>query len=455
MSGPGAAYPSPSHARPAFDPVLPPRVPPTAIDEAVARHRGDLDAFFAELDARGGVFVVDGPDADTATVHLAHPMTDQGTEVFLLVDTITHLLRDRLEHFALTPREVDGTTLLAAAFVLPRALRATTALLVETGRHPDLTRDRDRWRAVYGRTRALGDRAETVRDSAGGLASVLALPGASPAPWIDAESTGALVPRASAAGRRPRASRVHRGVIDSAALGMPVRVWAAVPHPAHGEIDAVVVVADGDHWDGGYPLRAGLERLHDAGACAPTLALFFAPFPTVDAPSARAEVLGMNPRLPDFLADELLPWAASFAPVPTDPARRAIGGASLGGLAAADVVRRAPEAFGAAIVQSGSFWWPGPDGSPGEQLRRWQEDGPALADRVRIFQEVGDQEAHLLEDNRAFHDLVRGLGVPIRYREYTGGHDFACWRIGLLDAVADLFPPADITARPARQGVPA
>lgn len=425
---------------PAFMPDLPERVRPITIESALALHDGNLDAFFNDLNVRGGVLVSSGPDDETVVVHFAYPLTDARAEVFVLIDTITHMHRDQLEHFGLSPLSAHGVDVLAAAFVLPRALRATTSLLVETDRAADLTTDRAQWRAVYSRTRELSTRAEIVRDDSGGRASVLALPGAAPAPWTGPEATGSPIADAGVTHRYPRASRVHQHVIDSAALGQPMRVWAAVPHPAHGEPSAVIAIADGARWSSDYAIRGGLERLHDDGACSPTLALFFSP----EDPARRAEVLGMNPALSAFLLDELLPWASTFTRVVADPARRAIAGASLGGLAAADVVRRRPDAFGNAVVQSGSFWWPGPDSaeSPGEQLRLWRAADPSPAGRVRVFQEVGDQEGHLRDDNRAFRDLLHELGVEATYREYAGGHDYACWRVGTLDAIAALFPAA-------------
>lgn len=441
--------PGPSAARPIFVPALPPRVSPAAAAAALLRHVGDVEGFFAELDARGGAFVTDDPVSGTSTVCVAHPVMPAGTEVFVLVDTLTHVHRDRLEHFRLEPLAAHGTEVLAIALVLPRALRATVSLLVETGRTPALVADRTAWRAAYGRTRALSDTAEVVRDGAG-RANVLALPAAPPTPWPTREITGAL-PSPAQATRRPRAPGVHEHRIDSEVLGLPMRVRAVVPHPTFGKATAVVVVLDGERWTHDYPVLDGLTHLHEDGACGPTLALLVAP----EDPGRRAELLGMNPDLPKFLVDELLPWAASLTTTPADPARRAIAGVSLGGLAAADVVRRAPDAFGNAIVQSGSFWWPGADGTEGEQLRLWGAEGPALAGRVRVFHEVGALEGLLLADNLAFRDVAEASGVRIVSREVTGGHDHAIWRVGLLDGIAHLFPSVRPAGRPASRGVPA
>ncbi|QIK83679.1 esterase family protein [Sanguibacter sp. HDW7] len=426
--------PGSSAPRATFVPALPPRVSPTAAVASLAGHSGDVEAFFAELAARGGAFVSDDPPSGTATVCVAHPVMPAGTEVFALVDTLTHVHRDRLEHFRLEPLAAHGAEVLAIALVLPRALRATVSLLVETGRTPSLVTDRSAWRAAYERTRALAGTTEVVRDGAG-RANVHALPGAPPTPWPAREVTGAVLSPTRAT-RRPRAPGVHEHRFFSEVLGLQMRVRAVVPHPTFGEATAVVVVLDGERWTLDYPILDGLAHLHEDGACGPTLALHVAP----EDPGRRAELLGMNAGLPRFLVDELLPWGASLTTTPTDPARRAIAGVSLGGLAAADVVRRAPDAFGNAIVQSGSFWWPGADGTEGEQLRLWHAEGPALAGRVRIFHEVGALEGLLLADNLAFRDVAAASGVQIVSREVTGGHDHAIWRVGLLDGIAHLFP---------------
>lgn len=447
-------------SEPEFLPPLPQRVSLDAARAALERLGAEESGFFAELEARGGVLVEKSERSGYHEVTFAHPVGRATESVIVLIGTISHMLRDRLDHFVLERLRVGDTEIHAAAFALPSALRATVSLLVQPVLDLSIAKDRESWRTAYARTRALSRRVEVVRTSLGGEGSVLALPGAPANPWGPPEATGALArseglepqrapriwgSRGELAGEDPgegsgpaRQSTVHRGVIHSNALGLSVAVWAAVPHASFGEPEGVMMLADGDCLEREYPMLAPIEGLHASGLIAPTLALFFAPRD----PARRESVLGMNPALPVFIEKELLPWANRFVRVPTEPTQRVIGGASLGGLAAADVVRRAPGLVANAVVQSGSFWWPADDPDLEEelQLRLWERDGGALAGRVRLFHEVGDMEGHLLGVNREFRDLVVDNGIEASYREFVGGHDFANWRLGLLDAMLHFLP---------------
>ncbi|AWT27442.1 Enterochelin esterase [Corynebacterium provencense] len=420
---------------PDFLPPLPPRVHPTAVFDGI-RDTGGVNGFFADLESRGGILVRDDPGSDTATVAFARRVRHPDESVVVLFDTITHMLRDRLDHFTLARYRVDGTEVHAGAFVLPRGLRATTSLLVERDLDPAIARDRGSWHAVYARTTALSGATEVLTTLEGGQANCLVLPGAPTSPFLPPQSTGE---RSTVGVTGTAPGTLTSEVIDSRALGRPMRLHAAFPPVDAGPVTAAVIVADGDRLVREFPFPGALRRAERAGFCAPTAALLFTP---VD-PEARGEVLGCHPGLPGFLEHELLPWARRHGPVPGDPRRLAVAGASLGGLAAADVVRQIPDAVGNAVVQSGSFWWPGPDGREGLPLRQWDRDGAELVGRVRVVQEVGTLEGHLRSHNRAFRDILRASGVDVTYREYVGGHDYSCWRVGLLDAIGHLFPGVD------------
>jgi hypothetical protein len=108
---------------------------------------------------------------------------------------------------------------------------------------------------------------------------------------------------------------------------------------------------------------------------------------SVDEPTRWAEMT-CRPAYAAFLADELLPWAATRLPLTDDPARTVVAGQSLGGLTAAHAALSAPHRFGNALVQSGSFWWP--DGPDTEWLTREIARIPRLPVRFRLS--YGEQE---------------------------------------------------------------
>ncbi len=116
-----------------------------------------------------------------------------------------------------------------------------------------------------------------------------------------------------------------------------------------------------------------------------------------------------------------------------------IAGQSLGALAALSAALEAPGRFGLALSQSGAFWWPGEDegelgGAALEELYAVRERVP-----VRLFVEAGSNERRLLDRNRDLRSTLVERGYEVTYREYRGGHDYACWRGGLADGLVALL----------------
>lgn len=422
---------------PPFLPPIPRRLPPSRVLDALALG-ADAETVLAEAARVGGAWIDPDPDApDHRIVTVVRRFEHEDESAVLLIDTVTHLHRADLSPFVLDRVEHDGIRLHAGAFSLPATLRATVALLVERPLDPELGATRERWRPVYDRTESLPGGGEVCVTAGGGRSTILSLPDALPQRFVHADSPEDPAP----------AGTLHRGRLDSQVLGFPLDVWCHLPAGAaeHG-VAGVAILSDGDRLTAEVPLLPALDRAAAHGALAPTATVLYA---TVD-PADRPRALGMNPALADFLTDELLPWAGTFATLPTDPARRVVGGASLGGLAAADLVRRAPHVARNAIVQSGSFWWPDSAGgaAPGEQLELWRDGGSAAG--IRIFQEVGEFEGHLLGLNREFRVLAEAAGAEVQYREYCGGHDFACWRVGLVDGLVALLG-GEASGAPARR----
>lgn len=435
---------------PEFLPPVPERLPPRVVEALLAD--GGQPALTRALERAGGYLVEDGPSPETCTVVLSRPVTAERQSAVAVIDTITHMHSGNLAPFVLERLDVNGVSVHAAAFVLPRGLRASTGLLVVQDLDVRVGEDRAAWRALQRRSEPLTTAAEVLSVN-GARSSVLSLPGALPQPFIEA-TVGAKVPTPADPGEDLHQHRMH-----SVVLGMDIDCWCHSPHaPSRATTRAasgtpctsgasrshrdapenLLILLDGDTMIWRAPVLPALERACAVGALPPTATVLFAPADRAE----RANLLGMNPRLPDFIADELLPWASRLSPLPADPVRRAIAGASLGGLAAADVVRRAPKLVANAIVQSGSFWWPASarDGPEHLQLRLWEEHRPGPLP-VRLFQEVGSLEGHLRADNRRFRDIVRARGFDLAYREYCGGHDYACWRGGVVDGLLHLFGP--------------
>jgi|GEM_PF-3036194 len=415
--------PFPPAMEPDFLPPLPPRVYPAQAHSLLSRGQGAAPLFKA-LAASGGYLLEDGPGPDSCTVTFGRSATGNDETVVAMIDTITHMRREDLSPFALEQVVSDDAVVHIGAFVLPRTLRTSVGLLVGKNLDLQLGRDREAWIKASRSTEPLPFSREVLNVN-GALSTVVSLPDALPQPFLEDD-----LPEG-------RPGTLHSGQLVSDILGINIDVWCYAPNTCYGQVRNLLIATDADKLVKGASILGGLDRAHEARAFAPTLLLGFAS----SNPQLRSDLLGMNPSLGEFINSELLPWATSLSiPVP-DRSRRVISGASLGGLAAADIVRTHPYLVSKAIVQSGSFWWPmDEDGQTGdEELRLWEAVDVDSTPAVSFFHEVGTLEGHLLGCNQKFRDIVRRHGIEIRYREYTGGHGYACWRGGLFDGLVHFF----------------
>lgn len=253
-----------------------------------------------------------------------------------------------------------------------------------------------------------------------GSASVLSLPGALAQPW-------------HAPNGAPTGDISHHELGTSS-------IWVYTPP---GQADAknsyaLAVLFDGKVWQD-IEISPTFDNLHAAAAIPPTVVVGIEEIQGLP----RNEALTRPGVLLPFLLDELLPFLREHRPVTGDPGRTVLAGQSLGGLAAVHVGMQAPDRFGLILTQSGSFWRAAT--SPEEIDSLDLLDAYAGGDRLplRFFQEAGSLERRLLTKNRILHGVLLDRGYPVTYREYEGGHDYACWRGGLADGLVDLLgsPP--------------
>jgi enterochelin esterase family protein len=153
--------------------------------------------------------------------------------------------------------------------------------------------------------------------------------------------------------------------------------------------------------------------------------------PSLDV-STRVAELTCNPGFLSFLLDDVFAEVARRWTITSDPCRVVVAGQSRGGLSALYAACARPDRVANVVAQSGSFWWPN-DPVDAEWLtaRLRTEPPPAGA----IYLEVGTYEWVLLEPTRRLRDVLMDRGAELSYREFTGGHDRACWRGSLLDGL--------------------
>jgi enterochelin esterase-like enzyme len=166
--------------------------------------------------------------------------------------------------------------------------------------------------------------------------------------------------------------------------------------------------------------------------------------------TARNKDLMCSDPFAAFVVNELVPWVRTEYRVSEEPARTIVGGLSLGGLMASYCGLRHPEVFGNVLSQSGSYWWyPGgleqddrelPVAEPGWLTREYLA---APRRDVRFYLETGRFEqgggfVGAMAEKHRFRDVLKAKGYSVQYSEFTGGHEYVCWRGTFADGLMAL-----------------
>ena len=117
----------------------------------------------------------------------------------------------------------------------------------------------------------------------------------------------------------------------------------------------------------------------------------------------------------------------------TDPTKNIVAGASYGGQAAVFTGLRRLDLFGNVLSLSGSFNFT-PDATIVDSwMIRQFVQSPRLP--LCFYMDVGllqsvaqGYRAGLLETNWHMRDVLRAKGYIVLYAEFSGGHDYVCWR---------------------------
>jgi enterochelin esterase family protein len=387
--------------------------------------RAALDSFWAEVQASGTPLIEPIPDDDG---HTLVTFLSRGADVHNVVAVSpawpSSVPRDnRL-------RRLADSDLWHRTLLLPSDLHFSYRLSVNDpmAEASTLTPQQMAGRDFVGQTDPLNTRSVAAQIGTTSWTSSLAtLPDAPPFPW-SAPQPGVPV------------STVEEFNLHSARLGNERRVWIVTPprYAADGEPYGLLVLLDGEGYRSAIPTTTLLENLLAAKAIAPLVAVLVS---CIDIPT-RTRELALHEPFVEFLADELIPWVRQHVRITTDPARTIVGGVSLGGLAAAFTAFRRPDIFGNVLSQSGSFWWSAADP---ERLTRQFVHAPRAP--VRFYLEAGLLEnrygtpregATLLVANQHLRDVLEAKGYAVHYRQFTGGHDFACWRGTFADGLQVL-----------------
>jgi len=265
--------------------------------------------------------------------------------------------------------------------------------------------------------------------------SILGLVDAVPAPWFQPHhcSPGAL----------------DTFDLSSIALG-DVRQTTVYLPPDYERSDArhpLVVLLDGPSWLTIAELPAALDAaIAERLISSPVVAFVHEPHGSTGL-AHRVHELSCNPAHARMLLDELLPELRARYHVDHSPGATVLGGASLGGLAAAFTAMEQPGVIGNVLSISGSFWYGVErDGEPEWVARRLATE-PAQG--FRLYQQIGRLEdaplalspgvSHLVA-NRHLRDVALAKGHDVIYEELTTAHDLAAFRVAALRGLAALLP---------------
>jgi enterochelin esterase-like enzyme len=158
---------------------------------------------------------------------------------------------------------------------------------------------------------------------------------------------------------------------------------------------------------------------------------------------ARASDCTCNPAFASFVAMDVRHWIEKTV---GHFERYFLCGLSLSGLAAIFAALQHPTAFCGVLSQSPSAWW--------DDERLTNSLTPDRRSGSRVWISVGDQEsqenvmhsptglfqkASQRDSVRRLAEKLEGLCREVHYKEFSGGHDMACWADELSHALPWLM----------------
>jgi enterochelin esterase family protein len=365
-----------------------------------------VQAFWEGLGARSPLSEPDSPGKHVVTFLWRQ---DRAGTVLLFVNRLT----DERDLAASKMRRLPGTDLWWLSYRMDADWRASYAFIpmADADWRRLVQRDQVALRDVLDRGLPDPRNPATSRNRAGTELSVVSLPNAPRQDWLEPRSPS-----------RPNAVTQGRTVKRQGPDGRPLWVYQPPSTPTDSPL---VLVLDGEVWATVQDLPTTVDNLVADGLIRPPHLLLL----DSGGRERRWAELADSTAIGDYLAGELLEWARREYPVSPRAADTVVAGQSLGALVGLRTALAHPTRVGGVLSQSASLWL--------DDLA-----APlAAADLsgLRVYLEVGAQEWVLNAPNRALAQNLERAGAEVRFVEYNGGHDYACWRGGIADGLRELL----------------
>ncbi|MFV0633844.1 enterochelin esterase domain-containing protein [Demequina sp.] len=387
-----------------------------SLEQVPVSHRADAVAGLLATLPSTPVFeerrLVDGVDCVATTFLAVHPRHED--QVLVHVNSVTDRHRENIAPAVMA--RLDGTDLWHLTWWLPVDLVASYRLAIGEPFPDDVGSTRPGWLEVHRRGAVDPRNPHRLPNPLGEESSVLIAPQARLHEAWEPEFVRTVAP-------------VEERRIVCPVLGQERTMWIAGPSEG-GRAERLLIAFDGDWWHDGLGL-ADVLATHDPGLAVVMVSSI--------GPQQRSAVLPRPDAVGRMLAEGVLPVVRDVLGALPDPEHTVVAGQSFGGLAAAGVVATRPDIALRAVVQSGSFQY-----KDGQDMARDDRVAGDVVFRVReqgmppgavLAVQWGSEEQELGSVGEQFVAAALAAGSQVTSQVYAGGHDYAWWRTGLLDAI--------------------
>lgn len=203
---------------------------------------------------------------------------------------------------------------------------------------------------------------------------------------------------------------------------------------------------DGSDYLNTIPVPSILDKMIISKEISPCIAVFFEYSPV----RRQLEYYG-DKNFTRFLAEDLLMTIRNkyHLPITRHPQQTTIVGLSASGLAAIYAGLTYPNVFGNIITQSAALW-----SKKQSDLTKMVDEHVLKGTNSHFYMEAGiyenvpiecrfedgsTQAVSILESNKAFATYMSSKGINAKFHEFTGGHNYVCYKNTLSDRLREVF----------------